>query len=182
MKLTRREFIKGSAATIGLVFIGGAAAAPRAPKSSAIKVRKAGAASPAKGVWVPSTCQGCTTWCAVELFVQDGRVVRARGNQFSKANNGYCCPRGHLIPQQTYDPDRIKVPMKRTNPVKGRGIDPQFVPVTWDEALDLLAEKMMELRRNNEPYKFMYMRGRYSSTSTDLLYGALPAIYGTPNY
>lgn len=183
MKLNRRDFIKGSAATIGLLMVEGVfAAAPRKPKSSAIKVRKAGSASPAKGVWVPSTCQGCTAWCAVEIFVQNDRAVKVRGNQLSKANSGYCCPRGHLIPQQTYDPDRIKVPMKRTNPLKGRGIDPKFVPISWDEALDMVADKMIELRTANEPHKLTYIRGRYSSTSTSLLYGALPAIYGTPNY
>jgi anaerobic selenocysteine-containing dehydrogenase len=183
MKLTRREFIKGSAATFGLIMIEGVSAAtPRSPKSSAIKIRKAGAASPAKGQWVASTCQGCTAWCAVEIFVQNDRAVKVRGNQLSKANSGYCCPRGHLIPQQTYDPDRIKVPMKRTNPQKGRGIDPQFVPISWDEALDLVADKMIALRTANEPHKLTYIRGRYSSTSTSLLYGALPAIYGTPNY
>ena len=136
----------------------------------------------AKGEWIPSTCQGCTAWCPVEFFVQEGRIVKVRGNQLSKANGGYCCPRGHLMIQQTYDPDRIKVPMKRTNPVKGRGIDPKFVPISWDEALDTLADKMMELRKNNEPEKLMYMRGRYSPTSTELLYGTLPKIFGTPNY
>jgi anaerobic selenocysteine-containing dehydrogenase len=41
---------------------------------------------------------------------------------------------------------------------------------------------MIELRKANEPEKLMYMRGRYSSTSTELLYGTLPKIYGTPNY
>ncbi len=182
MKLNRREFIMGSAATIGLLMVEGAFAAPRKPKSSAIKVRKAGAASASQGTWVPTTCQGCTAWCAVEVFVQNDRAVKVRGNQLSKANSGYCCPRGHLIPQQTYDPDRIKVPMKRTNPLKGRGVDPKFVPISWDEALDLVADKMIELRTANEPHKLTYIRGRYSSTSTSLLYGALPAIYGTPNY
>ncbi len=182
MKLNRREFILGSAATIGLLVVEGAFAAPRKPKSSAIKVRKAGAASPSKGAWLPTTCQGCTAWCAVEVFVQNDRAVKVRGNQLSKANSGYCCPRGHLIPQQTYDPDRIKVPMKRTNPLMGRGIDPKFVPISWDEALDLVADKMIALRTANEPDKLTYIRGRYSSTSTSLLYGALPAIYGTPNY
>ena len=183
MKLNRRDFIKGSAATIGLLMVEGVfAAEPRKPKSSAIKVRKAGAASPSKGAWVPTTCQGCTAWCAVEIFVQDNRAVKVRGNQLSKANGGYCCPRGHMIPQQTYDPDRIKVPMKRTNPLKGRGVDPKFVPISWDEALDMVADKMMELRKNDEPHKLAYIRGRYSSTATQILYGALPAIYGTPNY
>jgi anaerobic selenocysteine-containing dehydrogenase len=183
MKLTRREFIKGSAATISLLMIEGTSvAAPRSPRSSAIKARKAGAASPAKGEWIASTCQGCTQWCAIQIFTQNGRAVRVRGNPLSKTNHGYVCPRGHLIPQQVYDPDRIKVPMKRTNPQKGRGVDPRFVPITWDEALDIVAEKMVELRKSGEPQKLTYMRGRYSSTSTDLLYGTLPKLFGTPNY
>jgi anaerobic selenocysteine-containing dehydrogenase len=113
---------------------------------------------------------GRTQWCAIEVFVQDGRAVRVRGNQNSKTNHGYVCPRGHLIPQQLYDPDCIKVPMKRANPVKGRGVDPKWVPISWDEALDTAAEKMFELRRGNETHKLVYMRGRYSSTPTDLRY------------
>ena len=179
MKLTRRGFLKASVATGGLLLSG----LPMAqPKTSAMAVRKAKAAGPAKGEWVSTACQGCTQWCAIQIFAEDGRAVRVRGNPLSKTNGGYVCPRGHLIPQQTYDPDRIKVPMKRTNPAKGRGIDPKFVPITWDEALDLVADKMIELRKNNEPHKLAYLRGRYSATSTGLLYGTLPKIYGTPNY
>lgn len=178
MKLTRRAFLCASAATAGLAATGCATQ----PVSSAMAVRKAKPAGPAKGEWVATTCQGCTQWCAIQILVQNGRATRVRGNPLSKANGGYCCPRGHLIAQQTYDPDRIKVPMKRTNPVKGRGVDPKWVPISWDEALDIVATKMIDLRRGNETQKFMYMRGRYSSTSTDLLYGTLPKVFGTPNY
>jgi anaerobic selenocysteine-containing dehydrogenase len=161
---------------------GGCATQSAAPVTSAMALRPAKAAGPAKGDWVSTTCQGCTQWCAIQIFVEEGRAVRVRGNPLSKTNHGYCCPRGHLIPQQTYDPDRIKVPMKRTNPQKGRGVDPKWVPISWDEALDTVADKMLELRRNNEAHKLVYMRGRYSSTSTELLYGTLPKIYGTTNY
>jgi anaerobic selenocysteine-containing dehydrogenase len=176
MKIKRRDFLKVTA-------VAGAAAAVGLPKLNAFAQTGAvKAATGNGGEWIPSTCQGCTAWCPVEFLVQEGRIVKVRGNQLSKANNGYCCPRGHLMIQQTYDPDRIKVPMKRTNPQKGRGIDPKFIPISWDEALDTIADKMMELRKNNEPEKLMYMRGRYSSTSTELLYGTLPKIFGTPNY
>ncbi len=176
MKIKRRDFLKVTAAVGAMATVG-------LPRLNAFAADKAVAnqTSPA-GSWIPSTCQGCTAWCPVEFLVQEGRVVKVRGNQLSKANGGYCCPRGHLMIQQAYDPDRIKVPMKRTNPLKGRGIDPKFVPISWDEALDMVADKMMELRKANEPEKLMYMRGRYSSTATDLLYGTLPKIFGTPNY
>ncbi|MEW8616934.1 MAG: molybdopterin-dependent oxidoreductase [Candidatus Thiodiazotropha endolucinida] len=161
MKLNRRDFIKSSVATGGLI-------------ATSAMVREAMAedpladgpapkpASPGKGKWVPTVCQGCTSWCAAEAFVQEGRVVKVRGHHLSKSSNGYVCPRGHLAIGQMYDPDRIKVPTKRTNPKKGRGVDPKFVAVSWDEALDTIADKMMELRKNNETEKFMLMRGRYT--------------------
>lgn len=180
MKLTRREFLMASSAYAAWVVAGNADAA--APVSNALKPRKAKPSSPAKGDWVASTCQGCTQWCAIQIFVQNGRATRVRGNPLSKTNHGYVCPRGHMIPQQVYDPDRIKGPMKRTNPLKGRGIDPKFVPISWDEALDTVADKLIELRKAGEPQKLLYMRGRYSPTSTDLLYGTLPKVFGTPNY
>ena len=130
--------------------------------------------------WVASTCQGCTSWCPVQVRVLNDRVVGVRGNPHSKANHGKICPRPHLALQQLYDPDRIKVPMKRTNPEKGRDKDPGFVPITWDEALNTIADKMMELRTANETHKFLFMRGRYSYMR-DLLYSALPKIFGSPN-
>jgi anaerobic selenocysteine-containing dehydrogenase len=179
MRLTRRAFIHATAAT-GTLLAAGCATQP--PVSAAMAPRKMRGGAPAKGEWVASTCQGCTQWCAIQIFVQDGRAVRVRGNPLSKSNHGYVCPRGHLIPQQVYDPDRVKVPLKRTNPAKGRGVDPKWVPITWDEALDTVADKLMELRRTNEMHKLVYIRGRYSSTSTDLLYGAFPRIFGSGNY
>ena len=133
MRLTRRAFIQASAATGGWLAAG---MSYSQPVTSAMTVRKAKTAGAPKGEWVSTACQGCTQWCAIQIFVQEGRAVRVRGNPLSKTNNGYVCPRGHLVPQQTYDPDRIKVPMKRTNPQKGRGIDPKFVPITWDEAMN----------------------------------------------
>ncbi|TAK68016.1 MAG: dehydrogenase [Betaproteobacteria bacterium] len=178
MKLTRREFLKVSVVAAGML----AAGCAMQPVTSAMEVRKARPAGLAKGEWVSTACQGCTQWCAIQIFVQDGRAVTVRGNPLSKTNHGFTCVRGHLIPQQTYDPDRIKVPMKRTNPLKGRGVDPKFVPISWDEALDTVADKMMDLRKNNEAHKLAYIRGRYSPTSTELLYGTLPKIFGTTNY
>lgn len=174
MKIKRRDFLKVSAAT-------GAAMALTGQKLNAFAqtgAKTIGGEKPGK--WIASTCQGCTTWCPIEIFVQDGRATKVRGNQLSKANNGYCCVRGHLIIQQIYDPDRIKTPMKRTNPVKGRGVDPKFVPITWDEALDTVADKIMELRKNNETHKYLLMRGRYSEHNA-ILYDGLTKMIGSPN-
>jgi anaerobic selenocysteine-containing dehydrogenase len=133
------------------------------------------------GSWVPSTCQGCTQWCPIEIFVQEGRATKVRGNPLSHSNKGHVCPKGHMLIQQVYDPDRIKVPMKRTNPAKGKGINPGFVPITWDEAIDTIATKMMELRDADETHKFLMLRGRYSNAQTRIIYDSFPKLFGSPN-
>jgi anaerobic selenocysteine-containing dehydrogenase len=112
--------------------------------------------------------------------VVDGRAIKVRGNPHSKVNLGAGCVRSHLGVQQVYDPDRIKTPMKRTNQKKGRNEDPKFVPISWDEALNTIADKIMELRNNNETHKYMLMRGRYSYMR-DVLYDRMTKIIGSPN-
>ncbi|MEE8368751.1 MAG: molybdopterin-dependent oxidoreductase [Thermoanaerobaculia bacterium] len=173
-EVSRRGFLQG-AAGIGLV-----AAAGGGPLLTFFARDISAATGQLTARWVASTCQGCTTWCPVQVQVIGGRAVKVRGNPLSKANHGEICPRAHLALQQVYDPDRIKVPMKRTNPRKGRNEDPGFIPISWDEALDMLAEKMMELRRNSETHKFVLFRGRYSYMR-DIIYSAVPKVFGSPN-
>ena len=171
MRLTRRDFLKITATVAG-------AAATMSPMNALAQAP--GGKSLIKGTWMTTTCQGCTTWCPAEVFVQDGRAVKIRGNQLSKQNEGRLCPKSHIGLQELYDPDRIKTPMKRTNPKKGKGIDPKFVPISWDEALGTVADKMMELRKAKETHKFLVLRGRYTYMR-DTLYGALPKVFGSPN-
>jgi phenylacetyl-CoA:acceptor oxidoreductase len=59
---------------------------------------------------------------------------------------GKACVKAFGLIQKTYNPNRILRPMKRTNPKKGRGEDPGFVDISWDEALDLIAEKLNAAR------------------------------------
>src|SRR4030065_227043 len=124
MEIKRRDFLRLGLAAGATVALGG----PTLNAFANGKDTREGSGGTEPGQWIPTTCQGCTAWCPAEFFVQNGRAVKVRGNHLCKANNGYVCPRGHLMLQELYDPDRIKVPMKRTNPQKGRGIDPKFVP------------------------------------------------------
>ena len=48
------------------------------------------------GKWVNSSCQGCTSWCSVRVYVEDGRAVKVSGNPNSLSNRGFICPRPHL--------------------------------------------------------------------------------------
>ena len=157
VRISRRSFIKASAFTGAAV----AAGTGLKPELKALAASDGGTGG-LKGQWLPATCQGCTSWCSKQVYVVNGRAVKVRGNPHSKVNNGAGCPRSHLGLQQVYDPDRVKTTMKRTNMKKGRGEDPKFVPITWDEALNTISDKIMELRNNNETHMYMLMRGRYS--------------------
>ncbi len=172
---TRRTFLKAAGGTGLLAAFGGGPLLNFMAVAATTDSKNAVA-----GKWVASTCQGCTTWCPVQVHIRDGRAISVRGNPHSKANHGKICPRPHLALQQVYDPDRIKVPMKRTNPKKGRNEDPKFVPISWDEAMGMIADKMMELRTNDETHKFVLFRGRYSYMR-DIIYSAVPKIFGSPN-
>ncbi|MEW6623090.1 MAG: molybdopterin-dependent oxidoreductase [Bacillota bacterium] len=131
--------------------------------------------------WKHSFCTGCVGWCPLRVRVVNGKAVRIEGNPHSLVNDGKACVRSHLVLQQLYDPDRIKGPMKRTNPEKGKGIDPKFVPVSWDEALDTVAGKMKELRNKEQAHKVVLNRGRYNTLDVHLLYDKFCKVYGTPN-
>jgi anaerobic selenocysteine-containing dehydrogenase len=179
MKIKRRDFLKLTAIAGASAAISGCGETSNKSMNT-LSAGAKGTIGEEPGEWKPTTCQGCTTWCPVEVFVQDGRAVKVQGNRYSKQNDGKVCPRGHLNLQKVYDPDRMKVPMKRTNPKKGKGQDPGFVPISWDEALDTIADKIMELRKNEEPEKLCVMRGRYTYMR-DIIYYGIPKIIGSPN-
>ncbi|MDH5221684.1 MAG: molybdopterin-dependent oxidoreductase, partial [Betaproteobacteria bacterium] len=81
--------------------------------------------------------------------VADGVATEVEPN-FSAADvhpgGGKVCVKAYGLVQKTYHPDRVLRPMKRTNPKKGHGEDPRFVPISWDEALDTVAAKLADVR------------------------------------
>ncbi len=172
--ITRRSFVKGTLATGAL--LSGMPALRAFVRTGPARAAEAGEA----GQWLPANCQGCTSWCSKQVYVVNGRAVKVRGNPHSKVNGEASCPRAHLGLQQVYDPDRIKVPMKRTNPEKGRDQDPGFVPISWDEALDTIADRILELRENEETHKYALFRGRYTYMR-GVLYKSMTRIIGSPN-
>lgn len=181
MKMRRRTFLEGSA-VLAIASMFGLSGCEKKidtlvedPNSNAINIKPL-----SKGEWKSSGCLGCTSWCAKKVYVVDGRAIKVKANDSSKIHGGNDCPRAHLAIQQVYDPDRIKQPMKRTNPNKGIDEDPKFIPITWDEAIDTIADKIMDLRNNDETHKYLLLRGRYTNI-TDMFYSNMTKIIGSPN-
>jgi thiosulfate reductase / polysulfide reductase chain A len=91
-------------------------------------------------------CGICSMECAYLAHLRNGRVVRFSGNPKDQIAEGKLCVKGYSGIRLLYDPDRLKYPMKRTNPEKGIGVDPGWIKISWDEALDLTANKLSEVR------------------------------------
>jgi phenylacetyl-CoA:acceptor oxidoreductase len=91
---------------------------------------------------------------------------------------GKACVKAFGLVQKAYNPHRILHPMKRTNPNKGRDEDPGFVRISWDEALDLVAEKLRAIRATSLTDEAGYPRvaASFGGGGTPTAYmGTLPA-------
>ncbi|MCC6212554.1 MAG: molybdopterin-dependent oxidoreductase [Burkholderiales bacterium] len=99
---------------------------------------------------IPIYCYQCVAGPdLLKVEVQDGVAKRIESNWeicSQHPGGGRVCVKAYGLIQKTYNPNRVKQPMKRTNPKKGRGEDPGFVPISWDEAFDLVGAKLRELR------------------------------------
>ncbi len=96
---------------------------------------------------VPTFCELCFWKCGILAHVKDGRVAKLEGNPRHPLSRGRLCPRGTGGIGLLYDPDRLKTPLVRT---RKRGED-EFEAVSWDVALDKVAEGMMKLRDKYGP-------------------------------
>lgn len=133
------------------------------------------------GDWHFGYCRMCMRGdCALKYRLKDGRLVEVKGNPHSMTNRGALCPRGQSHIQHTYNPDRVKTPMKRTNPRKGLNEDPGWVEISWEEALDLVATKFTEIQKS-DPRKLAINTG-FGGIELFVSYGPfLPMVFGTPN-
>jgi anaerobic selenocysteine-containing dehydrogenase len=139
--------------------------------------------APAQGSYgVRGFCALCTARCATVTTVENGRVTRLDPD-FDHPHGGVMCIKGKAAPELLYHPDRLDHPLKRTRP-KGDP-DPGWQRVTWDEALDDIAAKLLDIRARYGARAVALAKGTKSGTSVGdaerwlgrLLYG-----FGSPNW
>lgn len=146
--LTRRSFLKWSAALGGLtVMVGGV--------KTGLKLTESAAQMGAEGKWVSAACwHNCGGRCVNKAYVQDGVVLKQKTDDTHPDSPDYPqargCVRGRNQRRQVYGPDRLKYPMKRKNWEPGggkkelRGRD-EWVRISWDEALDTVASEVKRI-------------------------------------
>ncbi|MGD0625596.1 MAG: molybdopterin-dependent oxidoreductase, partial [Thermodesulfobacteriota bacterium] len=130
--------------------------------------------------WMATSCLNCPARCAIRVRIVKDQAVRITGNPLSLVSEGKICPRAHIGLQVLYDPDRLTYPLKRTVKEKGKEIDPKWVPISWDQALEEVTRRLKSLRDRAQSHKLLLFYGLNSVSSEDLISRFADA-YGTPN-
>lgn len=92
--------------------------------------------------WVTTVCDRCYVGCGIRVRVSDGVVVGIEGDPDNPLNRGKMCAKGKAGIMAHYNPNRVKTPLKRTNPQKGIGTDPKWQEISYEEAVGTIAEKL----------------------------------------
>ena len=175
LNMTRRSFVKTAAVSAAVAAVAGAAS-----PTAALAENENAAATESAVTRIRSCCRGCgKVECGVWVYVQDGKVIRTEGDEDCFLTMGNHCSKGQASIQAAYHPDRIKYPMKRTNP-KGDD-DPGWVRISWDEAYQTIADNILEItaKYGNESTFTWCGTGRQWCMQSDA--GMALLLFGTPN-
>ena len=173
LNLSRRSFVKLAAVTAATASVTAATSSGAALAES--RVAEGGTSGVKR---IRTGCRGCGKYeCGVFVTVKDGRAVKIEGDTSYVGSMGNCCCKSQSSIQACYHPDRLKYPLKRTNP---KGEDPGWQRITWDEALDTCVAKMGELKDKYGGASMAFMGG------TSRIYAmsgmsAMAYLYDSPN-
>ena len=101
---------------------------------------------------VATICGFCGVGCGLTLKIEDGVIQKVTGEKENPSSKGEACIKGREGWRHLYSNRRITRPLIRK--------DGELVPASWDEALDLVASKMGEIKDEHGPYAF----GAFSSS------------------
>jgi anaerobic selenocysteine-containing dehydrogenase len=104
---------------------------------------------------VKTACHLCHGGCILLAHVKDGKLKKLEGDPNGPLNQGSVCDRCNVAIQYIYSPYRIKYPMKRTGE-RGEG---KWERISWDEALDTIAQKLIEVKKKYGGHAIAYTFG-----------------------
>ncbi|WP_424537077.1 molybdopterin-containing oxidoreductase family protein [Sphaerisporangium viridialbum] len=129
---------------------------------------------------VQSACQFCNSNCRLQVSLKLGRVLEIRGEEKDPVQNGNLCVKAPMMTELVYNPLRLKTPLRR---ISGRKGDPdsRFEPISWDDALDVIARRWLALRDAGEARAIANRTTGRLPRGTGSLVGRVFALLGSPN-
>ena len=121
--------------------------------------------------FVKTVCRSCHGGCGVIAHVKDGKVVKVEGDPDSPIGRGTMCTKGLAVTQLAYHPDRIIYPMKKAKSGWSR--------ISWDEALDTVADKFKEVIAQHGPEAILVGQG--TGRDYESHFSRFGNLLGTPN-
>lgn len=140
--INRRDLIKGHAAALAAASAGIALPASAQPVPGGVEALEI--------KWSKAPCRFCGTGCGVMVGVKDGQVVATHGDMQAEVNRGLNCVKGYFLSKIMYGKDRLTTPLMR----KRGGVfdkDGEFEPVSWNEAFNLMADRLKQVLRDKGP-------------------------------
>ena len=123
-----------------------------------------------------STCYMCACRCGIKVTLEDGKVRFIQGNRNHPTNQGVLCAKGSAGIMKQYSMAKLAQPLIR-RPGSERG-DGEFEVISWEQALDMLTERLQEIRAT-DPSKLAFFTGR---DQMQALTGLWAQQFGTPNW
>jgi nitrate reductase (cytochrome) len=132
MSLSRREFIKTTAAVAAATAVG-----MYVPEEILAAAEKAEIG----WKWDKSVCRFCGTGCGIMVATKDDRIVAVKGDPAAPVNMGLNCIKGYFNAKIIYGADRLTEPLMRVNDKGEFDKKGKFKPVTWKQAFDEMAKQ-----------------------------------------
>ena len=114
--------------------------------------------------------------CGIDAYVKDGQLVKIEGTAEHPQNHGLLCAKGLAARQYVYRKDRIRTPLLRVGE-RGGG---EFRPISWEEAYERIAERLLAIREESGPEAVAFFSG-YTKWYRPWLHRPANQ-FGTPNY
>lgn len=121
-------------------------------------------------------CTLCYHSCGCRVSLENGKAVKVRGLESHPLNKGRLCPKGGSALDVIYSPERLKHPLKRVNG--------DFEEISWEQALDEIAEKMISLKQKFGPRVLGVFSGSIGVENLEMagLVQRFKAAFGSPNF
>ena len=142
MALSRREFLKSSAAASAAAAVG-----------MSVPAELQAAASSAEGGWRwdKAACRFCGTGCGIMLATKGGKIVAVKGDPAAPVNRGLNCIKGYFNAKIMYGADRLKQPLLRMDANGNFKKDGKFGVVSWQRAFDEMEKHVKKALKASGP-------------------------------